>query len=76
MLEYEIRVQSKTERKDNNNILSPQDHIERLEEINIKWKGKDYAFEQRCRDLELFKCEFGRCDVPQKYSVDPSLGTC
>ena len=29
---------------------------------------------QRCRDLEAFMSEFGHCDVPFKYSADPSLG--
>ena len=54
-----------------------QDEIERLEEIGFKWKhvhqGK-MTFEQRCYDLEGFKSEFEHCNVPSKYSADPSLG--
>jgi len=54
-----------------------QDRIERLEEIGFKWKGVDFdkKFEKRCLDLEAFKKKFGHCDVPQQYSVDPSLGS-
>jgi len=54
-----------------------QDQIERLEEIGFKWKveyqGKT-IFEQRCHDLEAFKSKFGHCSVPNRYSVNPSLG--
>jgi len=50
-----------------------QDQIERLEEIGFKWKLRE-TFEQRCRDLEAFKSEFGHCNVPGRYSVNPSLG--
>jgi len=50
-----------------------QDQIERLEEIGFKWKLVE-TFEQHCRDLEAFKSEFGHCNVPCKYSVNPSLG--
>jgi len=49
-----------------------QDQIERLEEIGFKWKLA--IFEQHCHDLEAFKSEFGHCNVPYKYSVNPSLG--
>jgi hypothetical protein len=49
-----------------------QDQIARLEEIGFKW-GK-VKFEQRCRDLEAFKSEFGHCNVPCTYSANPSLG--
>jgi len=53
-----------------------QDQIERLEEIGFKWKLANVpeTFEQRCRDLEVFKSEFGHCNVPFRYSVNPSLG--
>jgi hypothetical protein len=52
------------------------DQIERLEEIGFKWKlsyGQD-TFAQRCHELEAFKSEFGHCNVPCKYSANPSLG--
>jgi len=48
--------------------------IARLEEIGFKWKVQE-TFEQRCHDLEAFKSEFGHCNVPVKYSVNPSLGS-
>ena len=50
-----------------------QDQIERLEEIGFKWNAHE-TFEQRCHDLKAFKSQFGHCNVPWKYSVDPSLG--
>jgi len=53
-----------------------QDQIERLEEIGFKWRVANFpkTFEQRCHDLEASKSEFGHCNVPRKYSVNPSLG--
>ena len=52
-----------------------QDQIERLEELGFKWKvQKTLTFEQRCRDLEAFKREFGHCYISCRYSADPSLG--
>jgi len=51
-----------------------QDQIARLEEIGFKWGKDKVTFEQHCRDLETFKSEFGHCNVPFKYSADPSLG--
>jgi len=53
-----------------------QDQIERLEEIGFKWKvaNDPEIFEQHCHDLEAFKSEFGHCNVPSRYSVNPSLG--
>ena len=53
-----------------------QDRIEGLGKIGFKWKGVDYdtRFEKRCRPLEAFKKNFGHCNVPTPYSVDPTLG--
>ena len=50
-----------------------QDQIARMEEIAFKWKLRE-TLEQRYRDLEAFKSEFGHCNVPTRYSVNPSLG--
>jgi hypothetical protein len=50
-----------------------KDHMERLEEIGVKWKFNE-TFEQRCHDLETFKSEFGHCNVPSRYSANTSLG--
>ena len=49
--------------------------IKRLEYIG-QWEIPDpkKAFEQRCRDLEEFKSEFGHCNIPYMYPSDPSLG--
>jgi len=48
----------------------------RLGEIGFKWKPTYYQeiFEQRCRDIEAFKSEFGHCNVKRNNSADPSLG--
>ena len=54
-----------------------QDKIKCLEEIGFKWKIAHQCktiFEQHYRDLESFQSEFGHCDVPSRYSVNPSLG--
>jgi len=51
-----------------------QDQIERLEDIGFKWGHAVETFEQRCSGLKAFKSEFGHCNVPNKYSTDPSLG--
>ena len=57
-------------------IISRKNRIARLEEIDLQWQGVDYdkAFENRCRDLIVFKEEFGHSSVPVKYSGNPSLG--
>jgi hypothetical protein len=43
-----------------------QDRIESLEEIGLDWKFNVFEqkiLEQRCRDLDAFKSEFGHCNV-------------
>ena len=37
--------------------------------------ARNKSFEGRCKQLIDFIDEFGHCNVPKKYSVDPSLGT-
>ena len=37
-------------------------------------KFKNLSFEESCEQLINFRAEFGHCDIPRKYSVDPSLG--
>jgi len=60
--------------KANSNLS--QDRIECLEDIGFQWKDVDFdeAFKKRCRELTSFKEEFGHCNVPVKYSGNPSLG--
>jgi len=58
--------------KTNRNLS--QRRVERLEEIGFQWKGRNGAFEKRCRDLIAFKEEYGDCNVPQKYANNSSLG--
>ena len=38
-------------------------------------KQKKMSFEERCNDLIQFRDKFGHCNVPQRYSDNPSLGT-
>ena len=53
--------------------LSP-DRIERLEAIGLQWNIHDAAFEKHCSDLITYTEEVGDCNVPQRYSANPSLG--
>ena len=55
------------------NTNTSRDRIERLEKIGFQWDTL-ISFEERCRKLVAFKEEFGHCNVPNRYSVDPSLG--
>ena len=54
-----------------------QDRIERLEEIGLKWKVKDYEerFEKHCRALEEFKAKHGHCNVSKNFKEDSTLAT-
>jgi len=58
--------------------LSQGTRIERLEEIGFQWQvlrtDYDEAFEQHCRELIVFKEEFGHCNVHSRYAGNPSLG--
>lgn len=54
---------NKMQQGQTSNFNFTQDHIMRLEEIGFKWKIM-VTFEQRCRDLEAFKSEFGHCNAP------------
>jgi hypothetical protein len=60
--------------KANHNLS--QDRVERLEEIGFQWQRVVYdeAFEKHCREFEVFKEEFGHCNVPQRCENNPSLG--
>jgi hypothetical protein len=51
--------------------LTP-DLIMRLEEIGFRWNVIE-TFEQRFRDLETFKCEFGHYHIPHIHSQHLSL---
>ena len=50
-----------------------QGRIERLEVIGFQWQI-NATFEKRCFDLEIFKEEFGHCNVRRSYAGNPSLG--
>ena len=55
-------------------LLNIQDRIESLEEIGSEWKFNVFEpkiLEQRCRDLEAFKSEFGHCKCSY---ADPLCG--
>lgn len=38
-------------------------------------KQKKMSFEERCNDLIQFRDKFGHCNVPQRFSDNPSLGS-
>ena len=54
------------------------EQITRLVQIGFKWKinitSWNAAFEKRIEDMIEFKNEFGHCDVPVRYTENPSLG--
>ena len=59
---------------ENKNI---RDRINRLEAIGFNWEtNSDFGkvFEERIKDLQKYKDEFGHCDVPGKYSDNRGLG--
>ena len=60
--------------KSNRNLS--RERIDRLEEIGFKWQSGTYddIFEERCRELIVFKKEVGNCNVLQRYACNPSLG--
>jgi hypothetical protein len=72
---YNIRAAYNEDQKGNKGDydLSP-DRIERLEAIGIQWNTRDAAFEKHCSDLITYNEEVGDCNVPQRYSANPSLG--
>jgi hypothetical protein len=53
-----------------------RERIDCLEEIGFKWQIVDHdeTFEERCRELIVFKKEVGNCNVPSRYASNPSLG--
>jgi hypothetical protein len=59
---------------ENKNI---RERINRLEAIGFNWETcSDFAkvFEERIKDLQKYKDEFGHCDVPGKFSHNRGLG--
>jgi len=68
-----ISVYNKIQKGMKTNYNLSQDRIERLEEIGFQWKI-NITFEKRYRELIAFKEEFRHCNVPVKYSGNPSLG--
>ena len=71
------RAYKKMQKGIKTNSKLSQDRIERLEEIGFQWQSgvdHDKTFEKRCRELTSFKEEFGHCNVPVRYSGNPSLG--
>ena len=53
------------------------ERIERLQEIGLKWKVKDYEerFEKHCLALEEFKKKHGHCNVSKNFKEDSTLAT-
>jgi len=62
--------------KANHNLS--QEKIERLEQIGFQWQvlrtEYDKKFEKHCHEFIAFKDEFGHCNIPYKYTGNPSFG--
>ena len=82
---YNIRYTYNAMRKNRQTGLDfSVDRIEDLERIGFQWQAltnhgkkrcrKFVSFEQRCRELTLFKEEFGHCNVPVQYVDNPGMG--
>ena len=54
--------------------LSPE-RVRRLTDLGLTWDVNDAIWEQMAQALAGFKTRHGHCNVPQKYSEDPRLGT-
>ncbi len=55
-----------------------QDNIVRLNALGFIWKTRNVqkrSWADMVAELEKFKALHGHCNVPQKYSLNPSLGT-
>ncbi len=55
-----------------NNRLSTES-IERLEKIGFVWRPIDAAWEEKFDALSNYKSTYGDCNVPKKWSQNPSL---
>ena len=49
-------------------------HVRRLEELGFTWDVRDEIWEKMFSALVEFKTQTGNCDVPQRWSDNPSLG--
>jgi hypothetical protein len=54
--------------------LSP-DRMERLEALGFEWDKHAVFWEKRFSELVRFKEEHGHCNVPDRRSENPQLGT-
>jgi len=56
--------------------LLPEERVKLLEEIGFNWRAdrERQSWNVRYEDLMEFKELHGHCDVPLRYSVNPSLG--
>src|SRR2546425_760619 len=57
-----------------NNKLS-EEHIQRLEAIGFIWEPFDTFWEERYAELIQFKAKTGHCNVPIRWSENPTLAT-
>ena len=55
-------------------IVTKYSHSDRTECAFLCCDKEVQMCELHCRELEAFKSEFGHCNVPTRYSVNPSLG--
>jgi hypothetical protein len=49
------------------------DRIVALEKIGFVWNSHDAAWEERLKELGMYNCIFGDCNVPSNYNPNPQL---
>ena len=63
------------QRRNKRKGILKQERAERLELISFVWEGsRTITFEKNVQKLLRYKEEFGDCNVPKHYEMDPQLG--
>ena len=52
-----------------------EEQVELLEKIQFPWHPRDDVWWKRFNDLKAFKATHGHCNIPQRYTENPELGT-
>lgn len=52
-----------------------EDRVKDLEDIGFVWDSQGAAWSERLEELRAYQRNFGHCNVPSNYSVNPQLAT-
>ena len=61
-------------RKEDKKSQITDDRVTKLESLGFEW-SLNVPWEERFEDLKAFKVEHGHCNVPQKFTANPQLGS-